>query len=554
MATLLGRNPAAWSVRDVCDWLEFVGLGRHRKAFVHQGVSGALLPKLNEEVLKSDFGLNNLGQRETLLQAIRELLQHAPKDGAGLGRIASAKPVATIAAPGSTQLPGAANARLHEHRMRLRRDLEKAEARAAQLAAATQHAQRNTDLAQKEVARLQDALKKVKLQAMGKGKGSVPVHLPLLSSDESDKGTDDEEEVGKAGSGPAPPPFFERLQADLEARRAKKQQGLGRTGKGAPPHRSDSAGKENDGDMDLAACLQMIKGVLGDKDPQILVHLTQEEPEDLLITALHDAAAKLSETIGLAPAEVTAIKAAAGAKKKAQRLEAGVKTALFMRRLEQDLATRGDRTKELRQRWAAETEARAAAKEQRDMADARIRFRALGWPEDGAWEETLRALLNRAKVAQKARAEGKAPDWEACRNDGLLQYAPPDEAPASAAPAAAGDGVGASLEQPASSTQTSAAGGKALTSTVELLSGCREDELDRLNALPGPKKVLAVHRAIKTQQFLKETRADLNARSTKLAQAQESKKPAPGKKLKKEAQQAFLERLAEDAARRARNK
>lgn len=44
--------PALLQVREVCDWLELIGLGQWRRAFVHNAVSGALLLRLSSEELK----------------------------------------------------------------------------------------------------------------------------------------------------------------------------------------------------------------------------------------------------------------------------------------------------------------------------------------------------------------------------------------------------------------------------------------------------------------------------------------------------------------------
>jgi hypothetical protein len=39
-------------VREVCDWLELIGLGQYRRKFVHNAVGGALLLRLTSEELK----------------------------------------------------------------------------------------------------------------------------------------------------------------------------------------------------------------------------------------------------------------------------------------------------------------------------------------------------------------------------------------------------------------------------------------------------------------------------------------------------------------------
>lgn len=43
---------ASWSVREVCDWVEHLGLAQYRKRFLHQRISGDLLLQLTEDHLK----------------------------------------------------------------------------------------------------------------------------------------------------------------------------------------------------------------------------------------------------------------------------------------------------------------------------------------------------------------------------------------------------------------------------------------------------------------------------------------------------------------------
>lgn len=88
---------------------------------------------------------------------------------------------------------------------------------------------------------------------------------------------------------------------------------------------------------------------------------------------------------------------------------------------------------------------------------------------------------------------------------------------------------------------------------VELLAACRTDDLDRLEELCGQKKMLGVHRALRAQAFLQQTRADLAARAAKREEALAAGKP-PRKVLPKESQEAFLLRLTEDAHRRTKNR
>lgn len=43
---------ASWGVKEVCDWVEIIGLGQYRKRFLHHCIGGSLLLELTEEHLK----------------------------------------------------------------------------------------------------------------------------------------------------------------------------------------------------------------------------------------------------------------------------------------------------------------------------------------------------------------------------------------------------------------------------------------------------------------------------------------------------------------------
>lgn len=50
----------SWSVPEVCDWVEYIGLGQYRKRFVHHCVDGRLLLRLTEAQLKVSRGVASL--------------------------------------------------------------------------------------------------------------------------------------------------------------------------------------------------------------------------------------------------------------------------------------------------------------------------------------------------------------------------------------------------------------------------------------------------------------------------------------------------------------
>lgn len=43
---------SCWGVKEVCDWVEHLGLGQYRKRFLHHSVGGAVLLQLTDNHLK----------------------------------------------------------------------------------------------------------------------------------------------------------------------------------------------------------------------------------------------------------------------------------------------------------------------------------------------------------------------------------------------------------------------------------------------------------------------------------------------------------------------
>ncbi len=45
----------SWGVKEVCDWVEHLGLGQYRKRFLHHSIAGPLLLQLTETHLKVEY-------------------------------------------------------------------------------------------------------------------------------------------------------------------------------------------------------------------------------------------------------------------------------------------------------------------------------------------------------------------------------------------------------------------------------------------------------------------------------------------------------------------
>lgn len=53
-------SAACCAVRDVCDWVDGLGLSQYRKKLMHHCVNGRLLTKLTDELLKTEVGIGPL--------------------------------------------------------------------------------------------------------------------------------------------------------------------------------------------------------------------------------------------------------------------------------------------------------------------------------------------------------------------------------------------------------------------------------------------------------------------------------------------------------------
>ena len=52
-------DPTAWSAEEVADWLAGMNLKVGREALVENGVSGAMLADVDDDVLREDLGITS---------------------------------------------------------------------------------------------------------------------------------------------------------------------------------------------------------------------------------------------------------------------------------------------------------------------------------------------------------------------------------------------------------------------------------------------------------------------------------------------------------------
>lgn len=100
---LLG--PAGWSVTEVGRWLGEIGYKQYAPAFRTHQISGEVLPLLSKDVLGSELGVQSLGHRLLILQAIRQLFPDLPTAPGGMRGAVKGRLVLPTASPGG--LPSA---------------------------------------------------------------------------------------------------------------------------------------------------------------------------------------------------------------------------------------------------------------------------------------------------------------------------------------------------------------------------------------------------------------------------------------------------------------
>ena len=198
---------AAATVREVCEWLEALGLGQYGRRFLHNVVNGALLLGLSDADPKAELGIGPLGHRVAILQGIEELeaaaatsafvvalsrqfaaararrsgggngsggnggagaLARPPSRGGGDAKRPRSAPTMRARAPaappdadpGAAAFlgPAAGRTTVQEQRAKLLFELARAEARAAQQAGAASRRGDAARLAAAEVARLRGAV------------------------------------------------------------------------------------------------------------------------------------------------------------------------------------------------------------------------------------------------------------------------------------------------------------------------------------------------------------------------------------------------------------
>ncbi|KAK9868654.1 hypothetical protein WJX84_003868 [Apatococcus fuscideae] len=528
---------SSWTVTEVCDWVEEVGLGQYRRRFLHHCIDGNLLLRLTGHELKEDLGIGPLGHRDGLLQAICDLQHHfqqrASRGQGHMPRVASrhshigrhrhgqslawnghissgnipeARP--GTAPVGRPQTAGPeVGVKVTQWRDHLARDLERALARAERRRMAAGAAAHTCELAE-DAMRLKTKTENVCAQQ---------------------RQTD---------------PLSTQRRAERDLAFLRQQLGLGNE---VTPE---------------AACEQVLEAE---------AERGQEEGASKDV---------------LKPRQIEAVRRLP-LQRRISRVAGILRTQQFMQRYHADLNTRDARMHELESRWlkllnpSLDTEAR----EVHDFEGGKRHFETCGWPLSdfhsssttalGA-DDKLDALIARSQALKAAQERAELlhksvdPNWSLhLRHDGLdeLQAARIQEGLRRAQERACSPKhsrrpktapsmpvtPGRAIEEPALRPGGAHDPRNPLEWTIDMLAACSSADLDRLISLKGSKKCIAMQRTLTSRRFINFTREDLEKRRVKYEEAMRALQPQH-KQLSKAQIDAFFERLIVDSESRGRKR
>eukprot|EP00884_Botryococcus_braunii_P002122 jgi/Botrbrau1/11910/Bobra.0171s0020.1 len=395
------------------------------------------------------------------------------------------------------------------------------------------------------------------------------------------------------------PCFLERLEHDLATRHFRLkdlEQRVRAQEHGPTPGRSKEG--QNSIPSSLSAVGECIR-TRTDIDTSGFGNIRETCSPDILTSSIAAAAAAIDDAVnryqgefGLSDRQADGLRSRSG-KAKVEAFVRCVQSHMFMERYRQDLDSRNDRLKAVRDKWLRlqmyDTEppkGRLALfhkprktveqKEKEDLKTAGAHFSECGWPvsTDGeGWEAAeplFNALLERAVRICEARSEeitrgvtSYNPNHDLDSLDQLQAAALKErdlltrsergtakqeaKAGGQGYPHACGNLEPGQQASPTTGTQVP------LQRTLELLGSCRKDELQKLLKLQGKLKVLGVYRALSTQRFVEFTKEDLRKREAK-AEAALAKMQTPPRFISRSQQEGFFARLLADTERRMKSR
>ncbi|GAQ86392.1 hypothetical protein KFL_002860160 [Klebsormidium nitens] len=567
IARTLEMHPTQWGVAEVCHWIEHIGHGQHRVRFAHHRIDGPLLLRLTEEQLKSDLDIRSLGQRQSIatqIGALRESLGLASQRRSSSPKRPSSAP--RMRASGDLT-SSSATLREEERRSKLARELEKAQMRATKARMKAEVLTYTVGQAESEVERLHAELaeleRREQKRAAAAGK-QLPLwrppgeHIASLGGSSvasSDYGTWFKPQINPKSlemlqSTEGSSDFLQRMTSDLTQRAQKvreKRQQIALGWRGGYEFLEQQKHKTE----------QFLKEVLQQK-----LDVSVEELTDTVVDTLLD---EHGGALDLTDDQQENLARARGSKRRIL-LEQYLRGNEFMSRLENDQRRRDASLREYRAHLEMiDTISRnGKTRDQREQDDRRAaaaHFKEL-WPAwemppagsgsgsgngsgnpaagakpdeateepDSASNSLLDSLLEQALTQKQNLAKyAIVQQNEIRRGLGLVLFeGEPMEARASSSVGQYGASNGRGNQSPAARPQTAGrareekGGGEGkvpiMQETLWMISRLKADEIKRLQQARGEKKVMAVYRAFRAQQFVRKMEFDKEVRDFKLEQ------------------------------------
>eukprot|EP00210_Caulerpa_lentillifera_P002916 g2784.t1 len=194
-----------------------------------------------------------------------------------------------------------------------------------------------------------------------------------------------------------------------------------------------------------------------------------------------------------------------------------------------ELETRDSKLKDLQKKWLQETLQIPDNTEQtkKEITGLKEYVVKLGWNEDNISDEHIDALIRRVQYLKESKEKNQEPNWSNFK-DGLEQMQK-----------TAKSADGAEVDD----------GEITLDSTVQLLSGLSQSDLQKILTATGDRKQVILYRFLRSQKFLNFVSKDIDKREEKRRSYWQSSIPEK-KVLSKEQVEGFFDRLIEDGIKR----
>jgi len=458
---LMRRHPVTWDVRDVCTWVDVIGMGQYRRKFAHNCIDGRLLLTLDDTQLKAELGIPPLGHRRAILDAIETLASggrggdrgsqrdedQAPtqRQRASSARRSGSRPSSSRPAPQEYPRrpasaspavippdaylgPALGKITVYEQRAKLLFELDRAAARAAQHKTLSEQLNHMANLSEDEVAKLrgmlQDLERKNKIAVQySTGALDSKARIPWRPNGPQWGGpviNPNPEKFARPGDDPNVDMTFKPKISNTSRKILAESYGQTESGQVTFLDRlANDARKRERSKQEIDRKYYSMEAIFQDpmrakklyqRDLQYLneyllakglvegVGLAEKEAE--YESQINEIVESYADEWKLKEAQVKSISSAKGPRK-VTALAAAIRTMLFMQRYEAELKQKGERLKTLQKQSWEQIMGRPQDKEAEDIAQALEFFSLLGWRGDD--EESVLSDARLAALVKRAR-------------------------------------------------------------------------------------------------------------------------------------------------------